>query len=847
MSSTADTPIDAPEEPVSRIRVALFNPSQAEVLEANRQVPGLENPPETLEATIDYVKGLTSLPGNVRAAWLAHPAESVVVALLESPAWRRRAGAYLPELCQGAIRRANREGLAWSPLLEAAWEQVEKGRNREGSLGFPLEGQARLVEVRKAIEALSTAEEAHALLSMRTSGVAGLAVQHAPVIDAEFVREALKAGLARYLCARRAPLTPELAAVVVAESIEGVQSAEGTDTQTLAWILERGGVLTEEQRQRLIQRMLSSEERATPRGITDVLAATGAGLTEADLRTLLVGFKAKPGSAEPLAPLLGAPAATSDMVAEVFAETEPGTELFEILARRLALCDAERGRPELRPLLDKSTSPYVHLYLLRTSSPEEFNQRALALAATPFGRGTLLRDLSRASAEQFAALDRAAAARRLRCRIADIRRMEDKPLDASGHLPETMSDPQAEGAEQIPFRFSLRAATAEEIQRANEGRPATRRFESFEAEVRRAVLSTSGDAEHIDIYANHPDERVPHRFLPGPDEVARRAFADLERDGHLWSPLMDKVATIEKYLSPEMRKRVQAQIARVGDWVAAQPEAAGVDLLCRNGSALLSTIALARATAFPESLLEFATSGKWDAHCSPTQRLETLLANPHFTEEHAHQLARRSWELARDRQEDSMARLKLLVEARCPMPQDVRDAIVQAALDERHAPLSVMLNLLVLSPSFPLTEEERREARQVGAEHLYPGTQVWRPRGYGCPPGDRLTGGRTRWEELAGDGIEPMGFDAEDRKAEETASAADLDAMEARLERLTPEEFARVRMRDVLPLLSHDDPERRARTLKRFDALAAGPAEKHPRHPDAGATPEQRQSGPRGR
>lgn len=168
----------------------------------------------------------------------------------------------------------------------------------------------------------------------------------------------------------------------------------------------------------------------------------------------------------------------------------------------------------------------------------------------------------------------------------------------------------------LPYRRTPIRADNEAIRRANEalGRSAESRYLPVDEEARRIAagglteLSTYGE-----LLATHPDEAVPmlaaritgFRSMQVFSEVAlARALRDAEASGHVWTPLLDVLATTaawpisihteegKRWWGDRRVPRPSEQAGKLAEWIAAQenPEALD-DLFDFHAEEILHVIA----------------------------------------------------------------------------------------------------------------------------------------------------------------------------------------------------------------------------------------------------------------
>lgn len=191
----------------------------------------------------------------------------------------------------------------------------------------------------------------------------------------------------------------------------------------------------------------------------------------------------------------------------------------------------------------------------------------------------------------------------------------------------------------VPYRATPLRADDQAIARANRGRKGARRFEPVRDALERARSARSLARSRLMALVFHPDERVPLELLrrggraEGPwsknnEDLAftlgmmARAVGDAEREGVLWTPLLDALAGTRWWprpgaawpagMEPEPELEdlpewcsLEEQAERLGPWLEQQANADGVlPLLTEFYSEELRSIVARRSGVLNDEMVE---------------------------------------------------------------------------------------------------------------------------------------------------------------------------------------------------------------------------------------------------
>lgn len=134
-----------------------------------------------------------------------------------------------------------------------------------------------------------------------------------------------------------------------------------------------------------------------------------------------------------------------------------------------------------------------------------------------------------------------------------------------------MSNPSTDQLADPPFRLEVRRASNQEVTQINEqeGYTYSRKLEPAQQAIERAQTAQTATRDRLLSWIYHPDERVPMAMIDNQgtryprkevwrDEaefvgqhLLRRAWLEARQEGHLWTPILDKMSTRSAHLWPD--------------------------------------------------------------------------------------------------------------------------------------------------------------------------------------------------------------------------------------------------------------------------------------------------------
>jgi hypothetical protein len=205
-----------------------------------------------------------------------------------------------------------------------------------------------------------------------------------------------------------------------------------------------------------------------------------------------------------------------------------------------------------------------------------------------------------------------------------------------------------------PFRHTLHAPPAEQISTPEYIRTMERIF----------TPDAFRDPEQLDELkevAQHPTELVPYTLLslhfkapgmfgirlmqrePGPGLFVQRALSDADREGLVWTPMLDLVARHALWSEPthgpallgEGAPSPQARIAPLATWIAAQESVEALDPFLTFRSPAARSLALEHARVLTPARLIALLDRPVD--------LSAVIRNPHLSTECCHAISEWAW------------------------------------------------------------------------------------------------------------------------------------------------------------------------------------------------------------